>query len=181
MIEEARLEDDGAGLAPVSAGWFVVNVADTAWETHATFGASCVFEGPGAEFPEMGINLNVLAPGQPLCLYHGEAAQEDFMVLSGECLVVIEDQERTLKTWDFVHCPPGTDHVFVGAGDAPCVVLATGVRKAKERIVYPVSDVARRYGASVETETRSAEEAYAPHRGQRQPGRPQEWDELPWA
>jgi sugar (pentulose or hexulose) kinase len=51
--------------------------------------------------------------------------------------------------------------VFVGAGDGPCTILAVGSR-ASQDIVYPVSEVASRHGASVETETPNPEEAYAP-------------------
>jgi uncharacterized cupin superfamily protein len=181
VIEEARLKETESGFVPANEGWFVVNVGDTAWDTHETFGASCTFEGPEAEFGQLGINLNVLAPGQPLCMYHRESAQEDFLVLSGTCLLLVEEQERPLSAWDFVHCPPETDHVFVGAGDGPCVILAVGVRQEVERIVYPKSELARRHGAGVESETPSPDEAYAPYRGQKRNARPQGWDALPWA
>jgi oxalate decarboxylase/phosphoglucose isomerase-like protein (cupin superfamily) len=86
--------------------------------------------------------------------------------------------ERRLQAWDFVHCPPGTEHVFVGAGDGPCFIFMTGRRTADRGIVYPRSDLARSYGAGVETETRSPSEAYArvPHW---QPERPKTG--FPWA
>jgi uncharacterized cupin superfamily protein len=182
-MDQAPLEDGPAGRAPAGEGWFVLNVRDAAWRTHDTFGASTRFEDLEAGFPDVGICVRVLHPGQPNCLYHREAGQEDFLVLVGECVLVVEGEERQLGTWDFVHCPPGTEHVFVGAGDGPCVLLMTGARPAEhpfaEDIVYPVSEVARRYGASVEIETSSPPEAYAQF-GPPRPGRPDCWDDLPW-
>jgi uncharacterized cupin superfamily protein len=191
LAEEARLEEVGSGLAPVSDGWFVVNVRDAAWLTHDAFGARCVFEGDkpvlrnrpdlaGAKFPALGLTLCVLQPGRPSGLYHAETNQEDFLVLSGECVLLVEDEERPLRTWDFVHCPPGTAHAFVGAGAGPCVILMTGARTREKAIVYPSSELARRRGLGVETETSSAAEAYAafPHW---LPRRPDGWYGLPWA
>jgi uncharacterized cupin superfamily protein len=162
------------------ADWFVVNARDAHWRKHETFGASCRFEGPETQFPQLGVNLRVLRPGQPNCLYHAESLQEDFLVLAGECLVLVDGEERRLEAWDFVHCPPGTEHVFVGAGDGPCVILMAGARDPDEQLLYPVSELARRYGASAEQETSSPEEAYAsfpPPKDER----PEDWEELPWA
>src|SRR5581483_4008599 len=102
----------------------------------------------------------VLRPGQPSCMYHREEDQEDFLVLAGECILLVDGQERPLRQWDFVHCPPWTDHVFVGAGSGPCVLLAVGGRSSKN-VVYPVSELAARYGASVAVETSEPDEAYA--------------------
>jgi uncharacterized cupin superfamily protein len=172
VVEEARLEQVGNGLAPVTEGWFVVNARDAAWvERPAAGGQRTKFEldgrvaaGTGHEpvlFEQAGYSLSVLQPGQPSGFYHGEAGQEDFLVVAGECLAIVEDEERTLRQWDFLHCPPWTPHVLVGAGDGPCVVLMAGAR-VPGGIVYPVSEVAARYGASVEAETRSPHEAYAP-------------------
>jgi uncharacterized cupin superfamily protein len=180
VTEEARLEEDGSGLVPVSEGWFVVNVRDTRWEDHDTFGAGCVFESREASFTQLGINICVLQPGQPNCRYHRESLQEDFLVLAGECLLLVEEQERRLKAWDFVHCPPGTNHVFVGAGDGPCAILMTGVRSDDEEIVYPVSALALRHGAGVDVETDSPAEAYAEF-SRAAPGRPAGWEAMPWA
>jgi uncharacterized cupin superfamily protein len=180
MVEEARLDETETGLKPTTEGWFVVNVGDAAWITHPTFGSGCVFEGPDAQFKQLGINIQTLAPGEPNCLYHSESQQEDFLVLAGECLLLVEGEERPLKAWDFVHCPPGTEHVFVGAGDGPCVILMTGVRSEDEQLLYPVSEVAQRHGASAESETPSPQEAYARFERPR-PGRPSYWDELPWS
>ena len=180
MAEEARLEEKGAGLVPVSEGWFVVNVRDTGWLVHDTFGSGCTFDSRDARFTQLGINISVLPPGQPNCRYHRESLQENFLVLSGECLLLVEEQERRLKAWDFVHCPPGVDHVFVGAGDGPCAILMIGARSDEEEIVYPVSELALRHGAGVEVETDSPQEAYAAFM-RPTPGRPADWDALPWA
>jgi uncharacterized cupin superfamily protein len=179
MVEEARLEEKESGLVPAGEGWFVVNVRDVAWFTDGVFGSACDFESP-TEFPELGINIRVLKPGQPNGLYHREATQEDFLVLAGECVLLVEGEERRLRAWDFFHCPPDTEHIIVGAGDGPCIVLMTGTRKKGRPIVYPVSELARRYGAGVEKETNSPPEAYAqyPETGL---GRPDDWDRLPWA
>jgi hypothetical protein len=94
----------------------------------------------------------VVWPGQPNCYYHAEEGQEDFLVVSGECLVLIEGQERRLRAWDFVHCPPFTEHVFVGAGDGPCVFVGVGARNGGEGLVYPVSELALGHQAGVSEE-----------------------------
>jgi uncharacterized cupin superfamily protein len=191
MVEEARLEEVGSGLAPASDGWFVVNVSQAAWLRNEAFGGRCVFESsprvlrdrPGLEqrtFAQIGFTLAVLEPGKPSGLYHAESNQEDFLVLAGECLLLIEGEERALRAWDFVHCPAGTEHAFVGAGDGPCVIFMTGARTAERRIVYPRSDLARDHGAGVESETSSPSEAYSPF-PHWQPERPGQWNRLPWA
>jgi uncharacterized cupin superfamily protein len=158
VISEARLERTDGGLVPAGAGWFVLNARDARW-LEGDFGAYTRFEGE-SRFPQIGINIGVLAPGQAACMYHGEDEQEDFLVLRGECLLLIEGQERRLKAWDFVHCPAWTEHVFVGAGEGPCAILAVGARLSDE-VVYPVSELARRHRAGVARETRDPDEAYA--------------------
>jgi uncharacterized cupin superfamily protein len=158
VVPEARIESTAAGGVPAGEGWFVLNARDARW-LEGDFGAYTRFEGE-ARFPQVGINIGVLAPGQPACFYHGEDEQEDFLVLAGECLLVIEGEERRLAPWDFVHCPAWTEHVFVGAGDGPCAVLAIGTR-LKDEVVYPESELAQRHGAGVPHETRDPAEAYA--------------------
>jgi uncharacterized cupin superfamily protein len=163
IVREAPLEPTENGLVPKGDGWFVLNARDAPWRHKEGRPAVCVFEGESG-FPQVGINLNVLEPGQPMAMYHWEADQEDFLVLSGEALLVVEGGERTLRQWDFVHCPAGTKHVIVGAGDAPCVVLAVG---ARERSMgpdwgsYTVDEAAIRHGAGVEQETTDEKIAYA--------------------
>ena len=159
MIPEARLNRSEAGYVPEGEGWFVLNTSKARW-VEGPFGAYTRFEG-SARFPELGFNIGVLEPGQPACMYHGEDAQEDFLVLAGECLLLIEGQERRLVAWDFVHCPAWTEHVFVGAGEGPCTILAVGTR-LKHDVVYPESELAQRHHAGVKRETRDAREAYAP-------------------
>jgi uncharacterized cupin superfamily protein len=179
MVEEARLEETAGGLAPATEGWFVVNVRDGRWVTNDALGDAFVFEGDDVSFPEIGLTIGVLQPGQAGGRYHHESDQEDFLVLAGECLLLIEGEERPLKAWDFVHCPPGTDHGFVGAGDRPCVIFMTGGRSDNKAIVYPRSELAIHHGAGVETETSSPSEAYAPFPKWKD-GRPTSWDGLPW-
>ena len=178
-MPEAKLEDSGSGLVPASDGWFVVNVRDTEWWVSKAFGSGCGFEGREHAFKELGINLSVVEPGQANCLYHSESQQEDFLVLAGECKLLVDGEERPLKAWDFVHCPAGVEHVFVGAGDGPCVILMTGARTPDEKLLYPVSELAAGHGASAEEETPDPKQAYArferPERG-----RPSYWDRLPW-
>ena len=138
----------------------MLNSRDAAWWRSDELGAATVFEGkPG--FAELGFHVEVLQPGQPNCMYHGESDQEDFLVVSGECIAIVEGEERSLRAWDFVHCPPMTEHVFVGAGDGPCVIIMVGARKGGGTILYPVNDVAAKHGASVLEETPKPEEAYA--------------------
>jgi len=158
VVPEAELKPTAVGLEPAGDGWFVVNAREAKW-LDGHFGAYTRFEG-ASRFTKLGFNIGVLAPGQPACYYHGEDEQEDFLVLSGECLLLIEGEERSLKQWDFVHCPPWTEHVFVGAGDGPCAILAVGTRSGGG-VIYPRSDVALRHRAGVERETRAPREAYA--------------------
>ena len=190
-VREARLEKVESGLAPATEGWFVVNVRDAAWLVSDDRGGACVFEAdaPGVrgrpdleaqKFADLGFKLAVLEPGQPSGMYHAESNQEDFLVLAGECTLIVEDEERRLQAWDFVHCPPETAHVFIGAGDGSCVIFMVGARSREKTIVYPRSEIALRYGAGVETETTSAAEAYA-HIDHWTPGRPSGWDILPWS
>jgi len=158
MVPEAPITRTEHGLAPNGEGWFVLNAQEAKW-VDGHFGAYTRFEGE-PRFPQLGFNIAVLAPGQPACYYHGENEQEDFLVLSGKCLLLIEGQERPLRQWDFVHCPAWTEHVFVGAGEGPCAILAVGTRLTNE-VVYPRSEVALRHKAGVEKETREPREAYA--------------------
>jgi uncharacterized cupin superfamily protein len=162
MVPEASLTETESGLVPDGEGWFVVNARKARWWHHDTFGSSVTFEGDEARFPEFGINVQVLQPGGPNCMYHGENAQEDFLVLFGECILLIEGEERPLEQWDFVHCPAWTHHVFVGAGSGPCAILMVGARPQHEELLYPVADVARKRNAAVLKETSSGRDAYAP-------------------
>jgi len=161
MRRRAKLSRSAGGLVPTPGdGWYVVNAAKVRWRENPRFGRTCDFEGE-PRFPHLGINLHVVQPGQPNCMYHGESDQEDFLILSGTCRLLIEEEEILLKAWDFVHCPPMTRHVFVGAGKGPCLILMAGARRPKGRIVYPVSKLARRYKAGVAKGTPLPKVAYA--------------------
>jgi uncharacterized cupin superfamily protein len=181
-VAEARLEQTEHGLAPATEGWFVVNVRDAEWLRNDAFGAVCPFESDAAPFADVGYSLLVFRPGQPSGLYHREANQEDFLVLAGECLLLVEGEERQLRAWDFVHCPPHTEHIFVATGDGPCVIFAVGAHVGwpEKGLVYPRSELALRHGAGVETETTVAREAYAQF-PKWQPGQAEIWDGAPWA
>ena len=151
MAREALLEETEAGRVPTGEGWFVLNARDVSWIRSEERGQDTDFEGK-QEWPQLGFRIQVLGRGQR-GTYHGESGQEDFLVVSGECVVVIEGEERRLRAWDFVHCPPWTRHVFVGAGDGPCVIVMTGSRVGGFEVVYPVNEVAAKHGASVLEET----------------------------
>jgi uncharacterized cupin superfamily protein len=181
FVAEARLEDSGSGLAPVTEGWFVVNVRDAQWWFAESRGAACWFANeygdPPVEFAQLGINVTVLEPGQS-SVYHAESNQEAFLVLAGESRLLVEGEERRLRAWDFFHSPPWTEHAFVGAGDRPSVILMVGAHFGPEAR-YPVSELAARYGASVEKETSDPGQVYATAERFRRE-RPPYWSRLPW-
>jgi len=163
QVGEATIERTADGLRPAGAGWFVVNVADLAARRNERMGMPCSPEPHDARFAEFGINLCVLEPGQFNARYHRENAQEAFLVLSGECLLVVEGQERRLRSGDFFHSPPLTGHVFVGAGEGACTILMVGGRTQEwcEGEGFPVDAAAARYDASVAAATGSPKVAYA--------------------
>jgi uncharacterized cupin superfamily protein len=161
MPAEAPLEETEHGRIPAGEGWFVLNAKDARWRHDGQGGKLTFFEGEAAMW-QLGVNVSVLEPGEPMAMYHYENAQEDFLVLSGEPLLIVEGEERPLRPWDFFHCPPGTNHVIVGAGDGPSVVLAVGLRGGGEDWgAYTVDETALRHGAGVEEETTDARTAYA--------------------
>jgi uncharacterized cupin superfamily protein len=160
-VEEAPLRRDQNGLVPDGDGWFIVNVAESQGAHTERFGDASTFEETIGTFPEFGINVRVLQPGQPASMYHREDAQEAFLVLSGECVAIVEDEERPMRKGDFLHLPPGTAHVMVGAGEGPSSVLMVGTRKQPTEVEFPASAAAARYGASVEEDTADRSVAYA--------------------
>ena len=173
MAPEAHLEQTAEGLVAKTDGWYLLNARDARWYHVEGRSAFCDFEGD-IDFQQLGMNISVLDPGQPMAMYHWEADQEDFLVVAGEAVLIVEGEERPLRQWDFVHCPPNAKHTIVGAGSGPCVVVAVG---ARDRSVdnpdwggYTVDQTAGRYGASVSEETTVATEAYA-HLRRRQPAR----------
>jgi uncharacterized cupin superfamily protein len=168
MVPEAPLEQTEHGLVPQGEGWFVLNGRDARWRAAEGRGAYGVFEGE-TEFSQLGIHLVSLGPGEAMAMYHWEADQEDFLVVAGEALLIVEGEERPLRQWDFVHCPPDTKHVIVGAGSGPCTIVAVGARDRStgpDWGGYTVDEAALRHGAGVAQETTSADEAYSqvPHR-----------------
>ena len=173
MVPEAPLEQTEHGLVAAGEGWFVLNAREARWR-HRDGRASLPFEGE-TDFAQVGIALVVLWPAEPMAMYHWETDQEDFLVLAGEALLIIEGEERPLRQWDFVHCPPRTKHVIVGAGESPCIVFGVGALEhhtTGSRVdgtlqgvadwgAYTVDEAALRHGAGVEEETNDAAEAYA--------------------
>jgi len=157
--EEARIEQTDEGVVAASPGWYVLNLAECRWMRSEEGGEWSAFEA-GSGLEQYAIGVHVLQPGQPNGMYHSETVQEDFLVLSGECILVVEEQERRLKAWDFFHCAPGTHHILVGAGDGPCAILMVGVRAEGNKLHYPVSEVAARHGASSPVDTDVSSEAY---------------------
>src|SRR4051812_5700303 len=162
-MTEAHLGDsETGGRVPETGGWFVLNAKDARWLA-GTLGEYCAWEGKDeAHFEQLGINLNVLHPGVPMAMYHRENTQEDFLVLAGECLAIVEGVERPMKQWDLLHCPANVPHVVIGAGDGPALVLAVGARtKDDNDLLYPEDPTAQRHDAGVKTETADPKEAYA--------------------
>ena len=168
MVLESTLEQTEHGRVPTGEGWYVINMRDAEWRHADGRGAVCVvvddFEDWRRGSAQLGINPFVLQPGEPMAMYHWEADQEAFLVVAGEALLIVEGEERALRTWDFVHCPPKTKHVIVGAGSGPCVVIAVGARAHDGQpgsLGFSVDEVARRHGASVERDTLDGGVAYA--------------------
>lgn len=174
-MKEASSEETPYGRWITSDGWFVLNLADALAVRNDEKGdALYPLESRASPFGDFGVHVHILWPGQPNAVYHAESGQEGFLVLAGECTLIVEEEERPLQQWDYFHCPPNTRHVFVGAGEGPCAILMIGLRPEVETLRYPVSEVAAKYGASVAKETYDPDEAYADRRGEYLPLR------LPW-
>jgi uncharacterized cupin superfamily protein len=168
MVPESKLAKTEHGLVPRAEGWFVLNMRDAEWRHVDGRGAVCVvgddFEGE-RQFEQLGVNPFVLGPGEAMAMYHWEADQEDFLVVSGEAVLIIEGEERQLRAWDFVHCPPNTKHVIIGAGSGPCLVIAIGARELSsgpDWIGFTADEVAKRHGVSVEEDTMDPDVVYGP-------------------
>ena len=168
MIPESKLERTEHRLTPADSGWYVLNMRDAEWRHAEGRGAVCVvsddFEGWRRDADQLGVNPFVLQPGEPMSMYHWEADQEDFLVVFGEAVLIVEGEERSLRAWDVVHCPPRTKHLIVGAGSGPCLVLAIGAREhdgQPDSIGFPADDVAARRGASATEDTTDGDVAYA--------------------
>lgn len=158
-VPEAPLIEGPGGLtAGDAAGWFVVNLSEASTGGFGQEQFHITPEGSYGAFPHFGMNVTVLAPGRPASVYHREPSQEGFLVLAGECLLIVEDQKRRLRRWDYFHCPPGTDHVLIGAGDVPCSILMIGARLGGA--TFPRNERAAAYGASAPEDTDKGEVAY---------------------
>ena len=174
-VTEASSEETPYGRYVTSDGWFVLNLGEAlAVRNEEKGGAVYPIESRDARFRDFGVNVHVIWPGEPTAMYHAETGQEGFLVLSGECTLIVEEEERPLRQWDYFHCPSETRHIFVGAGSGPCAILMIGARPEEETLHYPVSEVAAKHGASVAKETYDPDEAYANWPGDFTPAR------LPW-
>ena len=160
-MTEARIETTEHGDVPRGEGWYVLNARRAQWQHSPGFGGSDLSFQGDVRFPEVGFHVGVLQPGEPACMYHREDTQEGFLVLSGRCLAIVEGEERLLGPWDFLHCPGGTEHVLVGAGDGPCTVIAFGARRPDDGTLYVADETAARHGASVAADTPDPQVAYA--------------------
>jgi uncharacterized cupin superfamily protein len=173
-VKEASSEETPYGRYITSDGWFVLNLADALAVRFEKNGALYPLEPRERPFRDVGVHVRVVWPGEPNALYHSEGVQEGFLVLSGECTLFVEEEERSLRQWDYFHCPADTRHVIVGAGDGSCAILMIGARPDVETVHYPVSEVAAKYGASAATVTDEPDVAYADWSGEYLPVR------LPW-
>jgi uncharacterized cupin superfamily protein len=160
VVDEAPLVETDDGLAPQPGGWYVVNARDVRWVGQDGMWRGAWLEPEDEPWPALGFNVTVLDP-QNASWYHAESNQEDFLVVSGECLLVVEGQERRLRQWDFFHCPAWTEHVLIGAGDGPAVVIAVSTRAPDAGVRFVADEVARRHGAAVPHDTENPSEAYA--------------------
>ena len=152
----------------------IINVADAPASGRPGRVTYLRLEPADLRWPETGVNIQIMQPGQPNGLYHSEPVQEDFLVLHGECVVILDGEERPLRQWDFLHCPAGTEHIFVGAGDGPCAVLMIGSRR-EIAAHYPVNELAAKYGASATKATDDPAEAYADWRREPRRETPNPW------
>jgi uncharacterized cupin superfamily protein len=158
-MREAKLVETEVGRVPEGEGWFVVNLRDAAWQTTEGGGTWVAFEAAGVP-NQIGVGAHVLPPGETTGFYHREGNQEGFLVLSGECLVVVEGEERVLRQWDYFHCPPETGHIMIGGSEQPCVLFMFGNRLAHARTHYPVEPAAAKHGASVAAPADTSFDAY---------------------
>jgi uncharacterized cupin superfamily protein len=161
-VDEAVIEQTDEGAVVVSPGWFVLNAADMAWMRDESGGGGewMDFGSPEGEYEQYGMGVHVLHPGQANGLYHSESVQEDFLVLSGECLLLVEEHERRLKAWDYIHFAPGTRHICIGAGDGPCAILMVGARGPGKTLHYPATELAQRHGVAAPEDTTDPRQAY---------------------
>ena len=145
----------------MAEGWTVRNLREMQWWDRGPRGKVALLN---PDSPQLGVNLFVLGPGEPMSMYHWEADEEDFLVLSGEALLIVNGEERPLQQWDFFHAPPHTAQVIIGAGSGPAVILAVGAREHQGGEGwggYPLNEVAGKHDAASPVETNDGTVAYA--------------------
>jgi uncharacterized cupin superfamily protein len=159
-MKEAELRETETGLVPEGEGWFVLNLRDASWLTMKGGGTWVGFEAHGVR-QQIGVGVHVLPPGESSGRYHAESDQEGFFVLAGECILVVEGEERRMKQWDYFHCPPGTAHITIGGAEEGCVLFMLGARTPGGLTDYIPDPVAAKYGHSVKERTDNSRDAYA--------------------
>jgi uncharacterized cupin superfamily protein len=161
MTHEAQIDETETGRVPADDGWFILNLGEIGWHRVDGGGTWCSFESPAARSPLLGIGVHVLPPGETPGFYHAENEQEGFLVISGECIAIVEGQERRMGPWDYLHCPPGTAHITIGTGEQPCAILMVGTRVGTPSTTeYLPEPAAARHGAAVPERTEDSREAY---------------------
>jgi|KBSMisStandDraft_5_1062788.scaffolds.fasta_scaffold1288618_1 uncharacterized cupin superfamily protein len=160
-MPEAPLRKSTKGLVVDGEGWFVLNARESRWKEEGPLGSYCTFEGK-RRFPHFGINISVLEPGERMGMYHREKGQEAFLVLEGECTLIVEGAERRLVAWDFFYCAPETEHIIVTTAKQAAIILAVGARGRglAGGLLYTVCKAAARHGASVARKTTDPTVAY---------------------
>ena len=159
-MREAGLRETDTGLVPEGEGWFVLNLRDASWTTLPGGGTWVGFGADGVQ-QQIGVGVHILPPGESPGRYHAESDQEGFLVLAGECVLIVEGEERRLRQWDYFHCPPGTAHITIGASEEPCAIFMLGARTPGKLLDYTPNDLAARHGASVTERVDNSKDAYA--------------------
>ena len=159
-MNEASLRETETGLVPEGPGWFVLNLRDASWSTMKRGGTWVDFGADGVR-QQIGVGVHVLMPGDAPGRYHAESDQEGFLVLAGECVLIVEGEERRLKQWDYFHCPPGTAHITVGASEEPCAIFMLGARTPGKLLDYIPDPAAAKHGVAVKERVDNSREAYA--------------------
>ena len=159
-MKEASLRETETGLVPEGKGWFVLNLREASWSTLPGGGTWVDFGAEGVP-QQIGVGVHVLMPGEAPGRYHAESDQEGFLVLAGECVLIVEGEERRLRQWDYFHCPPGTAHITVGASEEPCAILMLGARTPGKLLDYIPDPLAAEHGVAVKERVDNSREAYA--------------------
>jgi uncharacterized cupin superfamily protein len=127
-VPEAPVVRTEHGFVRTGEGWFVVNARELRWYESEGWGKFSNFGGD-ILFDQLGVGLTVLGPGQPMSMYHWESDEEDFLILFGTATLIIEGQERRLRQWDFVHCPPYAEHTMATGVDVRAKASTPSTRR----------------------------------------------------